>query len=366
MAYSDSHVFRRSVDCRRWMFAALGLALSAGLSSCRTEPENTTGTASASASVSVSAAATKPPSPAGSASVSAGIVPRTAGTQLVLLGTKGGPRVGPPGTATSTSTLIVVNGVPYIIDCGYGTSTQLVGAKVPLNTVRHVFVTHHHSDHMIELGPLVYNGWATGLRSQVDVYGPPGTSKMMTDFLAYMRLDIETRIADEGRPDLRKLVVAHEFKEPGKVFQNEDVTVTAARVPHPPIEQSYAYRFETKQASIVISGDTTYAPSLAEFAKDADVLVHEVMHLGGLEKLLKRVPNPGPLREHLLASHTVPEDVGKIAAAARVKTLVLNHLVPGDDPSITDEMWTEGVKKHFNGRIIVGKDLMEVSIPPKQ
>lgn len=358
MIYFSSHAFRRP---RRWMFGALGVALSAGVWGCRTEPGNTTGAASAS----VSAAVTKPPSPAASASASASPA-RTAGTHLVLLGTKGGPRVGAPGTATSTSTLIVVNGVPYIIDCGYGTSTQLVGAKVPLNTVRHVFVTHHHSDHMIELGPLVYNGWATGLRTQVDIYGPPGTSKMMTDFLAYMQLDIQTRIADEGRPDLRKLVVSHEFAQPGTVFQNEDVKVTAARVPHPPIEQSYAYRFETKQASIVISGDTTYAPKLAEFAKDADVLVHEVMHLGGLEKLLKRVPNPAALREHLIASHTVPEDVGKIAAAARVKTLVLSHLVPGDDPTITDEMWTEGVKKHFNGRIIVGKDLMEVSIPPKQ
>ena len=67
----------------------------------------------------------------------------------------------------------------------------------------------------------------------------------------------------------------------------------------------------------------------------------------------------------ILARHTVPEDVGKLAARARVKTLVLSHLVPGDDPSLTDEMWTEGVKKHFSGRVIVGKDLMEVSLPPR-
>ncbi|HEU5074763.1 MAG TPA: MBL fold metallo-hydrolase, partial [Polyangiaceae bacterium] len=287
-SYFRSHVFRRPVGRRRWLFGALGLALCVGLSGCRSEPGNTTGSASSSAS----AAAMKPSAPADSASASASAVPRTAGTRLILLGTKGGPRVGPPGTATSTSTLLLVNGVPYIIDCGYGTSSQLVGAKVPLNTIRHVFITHHHSDHMIELGPLVYNGWATGLRSQVDVHGPPGTSKMLTDFLAYMQLDIQTRIADEGRPDLRKLVVSHEFAQPGIVFQSEDVKVTAARVPHPPIEQAYAYRFETKEASLVISGDTTYAPNLAEFAKDADVLVHEIMHLGGLEKLLKRVPNP--------------------------------------------------------------------------
>ena len=71
------------------------------------------------------------------------------------------------------------------------------------------------------------------------------------------------------------------------------------------------------------------------------------MHLGGLEALLKRVPNAATLREHLLASHTLPEDVGRVAAAAGVKTLVLSHFVPGDDPSITDEMWAEGVRKHY-------------------
>jgi ribonuclease BN (tRNA processing enzyme) len=67
-----------------------------------------------------------------------------------------------------------------------------------------------------------------------------------------------------------------------------------------------------------------------------------------------------PLREHLLATHTLPEEVGKIAARAGVNTLVLSHFVPGDDPSITDEQWAEDARKYFKGRIIVGKDLMEI------
>src|SRR6185436_9366731 len=108
-------------------------------------------------------------------------------------------------------------------------------------------------------------------------------------------------------------------------------------------------RFDAKDLSVVIAGYTTYAPELAEFAKGADVLVHEIMYLPGIERLVKRLPNATRLRQHLLASHTVPEDVGKIAAQAQVKTLVLSHFVPGDDPSITDEQWTEGVRKHFNG-----------------
>jgi ribonuclease BN (tRNA processing enzyme) len=134
-------------------------------------------------------------------------------------------------------------------------------------------------------------------------------------------------------------------------MQNDDVKVSAGLVWHPPIKHAYAFRFDAKDRSIVISGDTTYAPELAEFAKGADVLVHEVMYLPALESILKRVSNATMLREHLIASHTVPEDVGRVAAAAAVKTVVLTDVVPGDDASVTDEMWSEGVRKHFKGRV---------------
>ena len=280
-------------------------------------------------------------------------------TRLVLLGTGGGPRVIPNGRARPAN-LIVANGVPYVIDCGSGVSQQLVRAGVPLNTLRHVFITHHHSDHDLDYGNLIYNAWASGLRAGVDAYGPPPIKAMTEAYWQLNRFDIETRIADEGRPDLRKLVTAHEFAEPGPVMQNADVKVTAARVRHPPIVHAYAYRFDSADRSIVISGDTAYSSELIALAKGADVLVHETMHLGGLESLLKRVPNAATLREHLLASHTATEDIGKVAAAAGVKTLVLSHLVPSDDNSITDDMWAEGVRKHYAGQIIVGRDLLEI------
>lgn len=297
--------------------------------------------------------------------VSPGISTRSAfgqeekGTRLILLGTRGGPRVGNNGRK-NPSTLLLIKGVPYVVDCGYGTSRQLLAAGVPLKDLRYVFITHHHSDHNLEYGPLVYNAWIAGLSARVNAYGPSGMRKMTQAFFDYMKFDIDTRIPDEGRPDLRGLVSAHDLDKPGLVLQNEEVKVTAGLVRHPPINQAYAFRFDTKDRSIVISGDTTYAPELAELARDADVLVHEVMYLPGIEALLKRVPTASRLREHLLASHTVPEDVGRVAARAGVKTLVLSHFVPGDDPSITDDQWTEGVRKHFTGRIIVGKDLMEI------
>ena len=102
-----------------------------------------------------------------------------------------------------------------------------------------------------------------------------------------------------------------------------------------------------------------YAPGLIALAKGADVLVHEILYLPGVDRLLARDPNAATLRKHLVDSHTVPEDVGRVAAQAQVKALVLSHFVPGDDPDITDDMWTDGVRKHFKGQITVGKDLME-------
>jgi ribonuclease BN (tRNA processing enzyme) len=279
-------------------------------------------------------------------------------TRLVLLGTKGGPTLG--RGRSNSSTVILINGVPYLIDCGYGVSRQLILAGVSLDRLRYIFITHHHSDHNLEYGTLLYNALIASAPSRIDAYGPTGLRKMTQDFFRYEQFDIETRLKDEGGADGRKLIFVHDFAGAGLVMQNGDVKVTSLRVRHPPITQSYAFRFDARDRSVVISGDTAYAPELAVFARGADVLVHEAMYLPGVEGLVKRFPDATLLRRHLLASHTSTEDVGRIAALAGVKTLVLSHLVPGDDPSITDEQWAEGARAQFKGRIIVGKDLMEI------
>lgn len=279
-------------------------------------------------------------------------------TRLILLGTKGGPRVGSEG-ARNCSVALLINGVTYVVDAGYGASRQLLSAGIPLESVRYVFITHHHSDHNLEYGPLIYNGWVTGMPSRVDAWGPPGLKDMTRSFFDSMKIDIETRIVDEGRPDVRTRVTANDVEKPGLILENEDVKVTAAAVSHPQIKHAYAYRFDAADRSIVISGDTAYSKSLVELSRGADVLVHEVMHRAGIETLLKRVPNAARLRDHLVASHSFPEDVGRVAAEAGVKKVVLYHFVP-PDPSITDEQWVAGVREHFKGPVIVGKDLMEI------
>src|SRR5439155_22504447 len=106
----------------------------------------------------------------------------------------------------------------------------MVRAGVALNTLRYVFITHHHSDHNLNYGNLVYDAWAAGLRTPVDSYGPPPIKAMIEAYFQLNRFDIETRIADEGRPDLRKLVTTHEFNAPGLVMHHPQAQGTSARV----------------------------------------------------------------------------------------------------------------------------------------
>jgi ribonuclease BN (tRNA processing enzyme) len=131
-------------------------------------------------------------------------------------------------------------------------------------------------------------------------------------------------------------------------------------VDHPPVVPSFAYRFECADRSIVISGDTRPSPALVALARGADVLVHEVMHLPSLDALIASEPSAATLREHLLASHTTTEQVGRIATEAGVGTLVLSHFVPGGYPFVRDEVWHDAVRPHFSGRLVVGRDLMEL------
>ena len=279
-------------------------------------------------------------------------------TRLILLGTGGGPR---PRAATSASAqVILANGVPYVVDCGDGVSRQLVTAGVPLTALRHIFITHQHSDHNADYGNLIWLSWAAGLRTQVDTWGPPPLAEMTRLFFEMNAFDINTRIADEGRVSPVGLVRVHELTGGGVVLQDDNVKVSAAVVNHPPIQHAFAYRFDAPDRSIVISGDTTVSKNLIALAQGADVLVHEALWVPAVDRIVATVPNAATLKQHIINSHTSAEDCGRVAAAAGVKTLVLSHIVPPDDAAITDQIWIDAAKKHFSGRVVVGKDLMEI------
>jgi ribonuclease BN (tRNA processing enzyme) len=279
-------------------------------------------------------------------------------TRVIVLASGGGPR--PRKDRGATAHAVVVDGVLYVVDCGNGVARQLAQAGVPLPSLRHVFVTHHHSDHNADYGNLVWLAWASGLATRVDTWGPPPLEKMTRLFFEMNAYDIDTRIADEGRPELVPLVHVHELTQAGPVMQDERVTVTAAVVDHPPVVPAFAFRFDGPERSVVFSGDTTRCDQLIGLAAGADVLVHETLWVPAVDRLVARYPHAATLKKHILASHTAVEDVGRVAAAAGVKTLVLSHLVPADDPTLTDDMWIGAARPHFKGDIVVARDGMEI------
>lgn len=284
--------------------------------------------------------------------------PANGGSRLILLGTAGGPT--PKPNRAAPAQVIVVGDSCYVIDCGNGVARQMILANLRLSSIRGLFLTHHHSDHNADYGNLLLLAWATDLTRRVDAYGPPPLAEMTRHFLALNHRDIQTRIADEGRPPLEPLISPREISVDGLVMQDENVRVTAAVVEHPPVTPAFAYRFDCSDRSIVISGDTRPSPALVELARGADVLVHEVMHVPSIDALIASEPNATTLRDHLLASHTTTEQVGRLATEAGVETLVLSHFVPGGYPFVEDSVWYDAVRPHFSGNLVVGRDLLEV------
>lgn len=280
--------------------------------------------------------------------------------RLVLLGTKGGPAIR-PGGPMPVSSLLELGGRMAVVDCGLGVTRGLTDAGVQLRSLDLVFITHLHSDHVLELGALIHTAWTAGLSVPVRVFGPVGTAACWLNFVKSMIFDIEIRIEDEGRPDIRDLVTVAEFGE-GLVYEEGGFRVSALRVDHPPVTECYALRFEHGGRSVVFSADTVYFEPLAVFASDADVLVHEAMLEEGVDRLVARTGNGAFLREHLMASHTLAADAGRIAAEARVGHLVINHLIPADDPAINEDHWLRAVRKSWQGALTIGRDGLVVPI----
>lgn len=278
-----------------------------------------------------------------------------AGDRVVLLGTKGGPTPSPFRAPACVA--VVVEGTAYLIDAPNGVAGQLAKARIDVATLSRIFITHNHSDHVLDAGSLVVLAWGAGLHRPVTLHGPPPLRAIVRHSLAASRFDIAARMREEGRAPLTPLVSVREATAGGLVYDDARVRVTSALVDHYTVRPAFAYRFDTARRSIVVSGDTTYSANLVRLAHGADLLIHEAMYLPGIEQLAgESAPR---LRDHLIRSHSTTEQVGKVAAQAGIRKLVLSHLVPAL-PGITDAMWLDGVRKHFSGEAVVGRDLAEV------
>ena len=280
------------------------------------------------------------------------------GTRLILLGTAGGPT--PKLTRAAPAQALVIDGEIFLVDCGNGVGRQMALAGLRLSDLRHVFVTHHHSDHVADLTTLPLLAWGADLVEPLTLHGPPPLAKSVRAGLRAVAFDARLRERDEGRPRLADLIRLDTIRGDGIVYRDERVTVRASRVDHPPIRDAYAYRFDTADRSIVVSGDTAPAESLVRLAQGADVLVHEVLLRTPAETAeWLALPPDHPLVRHVVSSHTSYTDVGRIARDSRAGTLVLSHFVPGDAP-VDEDAVLRAIREDYDGPVIFGRDLLEI------
>jgi ribonuclease BN (tRNA processing enzyme) len=296
-------------------------------------------------------------------------------TGLILLGTAGGPaiRVG----RAQPSALVVVDGVPYMVDAGVGALRNLVAAGFRPSDVRAVLITHHHLDHDGGLADLLSYSFMDGRTAQVDVIGPAGTEAMVQ---AALRLSEPSRriFGAEGlapKIDPGAIYRACDIAAPGVVYRDGRVTVRAVENSHYQLivtdgssagaDRSYAYRFETADRVVVFTGDTGPSAAVTELAQGADLLVSEVVDVPAVMRFAaKRNPNlltnpqaRDAVERHMRLEHLSPEEVGKLAQAARVKKVVLTHFSPGEDGEVDLRGYIDGVRAYYHGSVVVGSDL---------
>ena len=296
--------------------------------------------------------------------------PATDATVLTLLGTQGGPGV--TVRRAGMASLVTVRGKQYLVDAGIGVSRRLAEAGVPPSSVSKVFLTHLHNDHTAGLFGLLslYSTLGVANSTGIEVIGPPRTAEMVKGMVALSAIDWDIRAAQGGQPaaQMAAMYKARDV-QPGLVYQDEIVKVTAFENTHFNLKgtpaagnKSYAYKFQTPHKTIVFSGDTGEQADLAKFAEGADILVCEMVSLSaGVPLSNSGIPANGPASGdkaadqarlfHMLHEHLSPTQVGQLARDAKVKQLVLSHLVGGTDADVAE------IRKWYSGPVVMGEDL---------
>ena len=266
-------------------------------------------------------------------------------TRVILLGT-GTPNPEPEHSGPAVA--IVSGDQVYVVDCGPGVVRRAAQAGLGMEQLTRLFVTHLHSDHTAGLPDIIFTPAVTGRETPLEIYGPPGIHAMTRHILQAYAEDMQVRLHGlEPAVPQAYVVTAHDV-QPGLVYRDDAVRVTAFAVKHGSWRSAFGYRFEARDKSVVISGDTTYSDGLVAAAKGCDILIHEVYSAKGLEK---RTPD---WQRYHKAFHTSAEDVGRVAAQVKPKTLVLYHQLPmGETP---DEVLSE-VRRNYTGNVIYGRDL---------
>ena len=298
--------------------------------------------------------------------------PSTAQTKTVIvtLGTSGGPL--PRPGRTQSSNLLAVDRALYLIDAGDGATRRIVRAGYDFRQVGRVFITHAHSDHTNGLATLLNAQWEYQRREPTEVYGS-GAEALVQGAIAYLTPNAEIRWSEGKRVKMADVFRGRDVV-PGAVYQDANVRVSAVEnthfnfAPDSPGHgkyRSYSYRFETPGRVVVFTGDTGPSEALTALAKAADVLVTEVTVVEDVIEVMKKngawqakTPDEqaGWIR-HMNEEHVTPEQVGRMAAAAGVKSVVLTHFSPTADPKDGYRRYVAGAGKFYAGPVLLAKDL---------
>ena len=271
-------------------------------------------------------------------------------TRIVLLGT-GTP--GPDPDRSGPATAIVVNDTAYLVDFGPGVVRRASAAfrdkgiaALEPTKLRVAFVTHLHSDHTVGYADLIFTPWTVGRRVPLEVYGPKGLKHMTEHLLEAYSVDIETRTNPDGNqrtfPQGHN-VNAHEITA-GVVYKDTNVTVTAFATKH--AMESYGYRFDTADRSIVISGDTNPTRATIDACNGCDVLIHEVHTPAAL------ATRPETFQQFAGKYHSTTAQLAQLAQQAKPRLLILYHWVALSREELFDDM-----RARYAGLFVVGRDL---------
>ena len=272
-------------------------------------------------------------------------------TELVLLGTGGGQRIFEHRSQTSQA--LVHGDSLIVIDTGFNAARQIAWAGLDAGSVDMIFITHDHRDHTQHIGHVLHAAWAAGRTDPIHIYSYPGIGDVIDAGLA--------EIENVDAAAVRSLAVLHELTEPGVIYRDNGIRVTSVENTHG-MDYSYAFRFDMPDRSIAFSGDTGYDERVVELAGGADVLVHEVVYMPLIEEtVIAARDDPETrqqMRQHLTTNHISTELTGQVATEADVGMLVISHIVPAEMTANDDHLLLDILKRHYDGPIVIGRDLM--------